>query len=601
MNSINSQTKLNNTSLINQTERSNTILVNTSQLSTFDKSFDKAMTFNSGKVVPILIQQMEPGDTINIKTNTQIRLSNMLTNPLSTINYDVNYFFVPWDYLDPLNKEFFGERKEKRTNEYSIDKIKNPKLTSQASGDLSIIYDENDLGGYLGLPINKRIDVIRNIKPFLAYGKIWNEWYRDQNYQDSIDITSVFGKSTRELIYNPSINNSFLTSIIQGKKLAPSNKLPDYFTSILPSPQLGQAVTIDLSKITLQMPSIPIMNNLNAKFASDFVQPAIWDGASQKPLRQGAQLGVRGGSGNDGGFMAYKAGTFGTNENQALFAFQTRPQQVESNVSGGISISKMREALTYQHLLERLSLTGSRYIEQLKSLYGVEIDVKILQRSELVGGFNDNLIFSSVVQTSASTNNDLLGKLGTNLNNTIQEDNSIQYSASLHGYIVGLMTCRTPINYGGQGFPEMFDEEDSLDVHNPLFNGISEQPVKRKRLYYEHFDLGAKSNDEILGYNEPFQHLKQNYSTSCGYLSLNSNVSIFKYYLYGQKYTKDTIINNEFMEYDPNIIGNTLFKVNDSHSIDKNEFYHQFIASFYFDIKYTTQQPLFNSPGVNYI
>lgn len=259
------------------------------------------------------------------------------------------------------------------------------------------------------------------------------------------------------------------------------------------------------------------------------------------------------------------------------------------------TINDLRNTIVYQHLLETFALCGSRYVEQLSSIWGIEIDPKTIGRSELIGGINETLKFSNIQQTSQTSDNSPLGTISSSLYNQINTPNTISYASSQHGYIIGMLTCRTLINNGGQGINPIFRKKDYLDLWNPLFNGIGEQPIKNEVLYYN--DQDYTLNDKTLGFNEPFIDTKYNIDNSSGFFSLNSNVSLFPNFLFGEKYTTTPIINDEWIRFNPNVIGNTLF----NYSNNNKEFYHQFISIFNFNIKYQTRQPLFNKPSINRI
>lgn len=571
-----------NNALINKDERAATIASDTSSMSTFDKSFQQATTFNSGVLIPILLQQVNPKDIYEIDINSLIRLSAQAATPFMNINYDVNFFFVPLEQLDDDFKEVFGETKDYGYNKTPL----NIPLLDFDLVNHKIKYNENDLANYFNIPINRNFYKEKlNLYPFLAYGKIWNEWYRDQNYQGTIDI-STWNNATRTLkatTYNP--NMSFYESIIYGKGLAPTSKLPSYFTTLLPYQQKGESINLSSdfmvrsygrddpkynpSKDTILVNNVDnIYGNSNVKFLT------LADGNGEGPLTIFQP---------DNDLNGYRS-----------LGIPKFNMTIEGD---GFNITSLRNSIVLQHLMENWALCGSRYVEQLKSIWGIEINPLQINRTELIGGFNDTLRFSNVVQTSQSTNESQLGNIASNLYNTLNLP-KISYAASQHGLIIGLLTCRTQINNGGQGLPKYFSYNDMYDFHNPLFNGISEQPLKSKELYFKDFSADSETkNNQVLGYNEPFIEYKYNIDNANGFFSLNSELSLFQHFLFGEKYDDTPILNDEWMRFNPNIIQNTLFTTNEG----TTEFYHQFISIFTFNIKYTTTQPLFNKPSLSRI
>lgn len=704
-----------NNKLLNENERNNTTLSKIANYSTFDKSFQVATSFDSGKCVPVLMQEVYPGDIYKIDTNALVRLSAPASTPMMSLNYDLNFFFVPYDEIDPQFKELMGENP---SYGYSDTLLNFPKLKGSQGQDINEVnwvqspnlksldeeqeqqeqeqeqeqgltndriltqltwvwqYDENDLANYLGIPINTSFVTIVdsshnipnvsngskyyqsiNLYPFLAYGKIWNDWYRDQNLQDSIDISSCFN-SSRSLTYFEAENSKptyisqkqYKQSIIYGVGLAPSSKLPDLFTTCLPYQQKGEPlqlvaggnVSARLRLNNLVLDPMNIVNGtttLTSQNESDFrgFNPMWWfkSGSSSNTIYKGingvlnpnnSQIGNGnyaiqmsnisvnandiGGSTRKGNSRFFTSSDSNINNERVSYLWLQTPRVeltptgsvdiTNSNPNGGVfTVHDLRNSLVYQHLLENWALCGSRYVEQLKSIWGIEIDPKNINRSELIGGTNETLKWNMVQQTSSSTTNSPLGNLASNLYNSV-DCNGIEYAASQHGIIMGILTIRSKINYGGQGLPKIFDYKNMYDLWNPMFNGISEQPVKIKEL-----NFGSKVNDlnKTFGFQEPFINTKMNIDTSSGFMSVKSRQSLFSLFLFGSIYydkqeasinVKTKSINEQFIIYDPNLIGNSLYNV----SNNTKQFYHQFIALFTHNIQYTTKQPLYNSPRV---
>lgn len=166
---IQQQQKQISNSLLNESERNDTIVSTIPNYSTFDKSFQQGTTFDSGKAIPILLQECYPGDIYEINTNTLLRLSAQSSTPLTNINYDINFFFIPYSQID---KEFHQLMGENNDYGYSDTQISFPKLNF----DNTFTYNENDLANYFNIPINKNFsNTTIQIYPFLAYGKVWNE------------------------------------------------------------------------------------------------------------------------------------------------------------------------------------------------------------------------------------------------------------------------------------------------------------------------------------------------------------------------------------------------------------------------------------------
>lgn len=606
---------LNSQTLLNQSVRNDTVATNINKVSTFDKSFQQATTFNAGKLVPIFLQECYPGDVYDVDISSLIRLSAIKSTPFMNCKIDLNFFFVPYNQIDPNFSEVMGENKDYG---FSNSFLNFPLLHTNISSEFN--YNENDLGNYFNIPINLKFGEFDfNLYPFLAYGKVWNDWYRDQNLQGSIDITSCFNKERTisscdwdKISSNNSVNVSFYQSIIYGKGLAPSCLLPSYFSSCLPYQQKGEVINVGgqinfkglkISGSTSVLPNYgdyytPIFaQKMGGSFtdAKNSLSGGIY---KQKLFNSNTSDDPSVNAPADSQYLYMKSGIV----DSSSFKIGLNDGYNENSLIN-VSINDLRNSLIYQHLTENFALCGSRYIEQLKSIWGIEIDPKTINRTELITSFEDVLQFSNVVQTSSTTATSPLGSLSSNLFNSVNVPH-FSYASSQHGLILGLITVRTLLNNGGQGMPKIFKYNNFLDFYNPMFQGISEQPIFKNELiattYNTSFDFDYdlfSGPFSIFGYNEPFLNTKYNIDNANGFLSLNSKTSLFPYFLYGIKYNENVRLNSSFIEYDPNIIGNTLFKVNEN----SYEFYHQFLAIFTFNIRYTTQQKLFNRPGVSYI
>lgn len=589
------------TEILNQDIRNNTILTDEKSYSVFRKDKQLLTSFDSGKLIPLIVQEVNPGDIYSIDTKAIIRMSAPSSTPFMNIEYDINWFFVPYTILDSEFKNVMGEQLSYENPNQND--IQFPLLVSSSqTGDIK--YNENDLANYLDFPQNIDISSLINntlkksninginLYPFLAYGKIWNDWYKYQFYDSDIDIESVFN-STRTLdltTYSDSMD--YHESIKYGKGLAPVFKLNDYFTSILPYRQLGQVMDLNqLSLSSLKIKELPIINNSNNK-----VRPKIYNNSTNGD--NSVVVGDIAIGANSGGDLSKIITNRNDNGGNIWFGLTTAETtgSIYSDNNQPYTIHQLRESLANQHYNEILALCGSRYVEQLKSIWGIEVNDIEIQRSEYLGGISDTLIFNNQSQSSSSietgSNYQLLGNnISSSIYNGISSPEKIEYGATQHGIIMGLINLRTSINYGSQGLPKIFIKNDSYDLYNPYFDNISEQPV-----YNFELSLNSISEPTTLGYNEPWLEYKYNINSANGFMSLNSNVSLFSQFAFGTKINSNNTI-KDLVKYDSNIIGNSLFNVSEQ----TKQFYHQFIGCFTFIINYSTQMSQFDKPGINYI
>ena len=596
------QQKQSQTEILNQEIRNNTILTETKPYSVFRKDKQVLTSFDSGKLIPILCQEVNPGDIYSIDTKAIIRMSAPSSTPFMNIEYDINWFFVPYTILDSEFKNVMGEQLSYENPNQND--IKFPLMvSSQDTGTFT--YNENDLANYLDFPQNVSVaDLISktlkpsnisgiNLYPFLAYGKVWNDWYKYQFYDSDIDISSVFNEFRELDLQTYNTGMTYHQSIKYGKGLAPVFKLNDYFTSILPYRQLGQVMDLNqLSLSSLKIKELPIINNPFYK-----VRPGIYTNSipNDTTIFSGDFA-----TGTSGGFMSRIFTNKNDNGCPAYFGLSTAASEnvIYSDNNAPYTIHMLRDSLANQHFNEILALCGSRYVEQLKSIWGVEVNDIEIQRSEYLGGISDTLIFNNQSQSSSSIeesgNYQLLGNnVCSSIYNGIYSSEKIEYAATQHGLIMGFITIRTGINYGSQGLPKIFFKNDSYDLYNPYFDNISEQPIYNFELS---INTDTPTFPKTLGYNEPWLEYKYNINSANGFMSLNSKTSLFTQFAFGSKINPNNTI-KDLVKYDPNIIGNSLFNVSEQ----TKQFYHQFIASFTFMIEYSSQMSQFDKPGISYI
>lgn len=434
--------------------------------STFDRSSSLKTSFNVGDLVPFFIDEVLPGDTFKVKTSKVVRMPALLTPIMDNIYLDTYYFFVPnrltWNHW----KEFNGENTESAwipKTEYEV-----PQLTAPDGG-----WQVGTIADYFGLPTGVSGISVSSL-PFRAYALIVNEWFRDQNLQDPLVIP--LDDATVEGVNG----TNFVTDVAKGGMPFICAKYHDYFTSALPAPQKGPDVTIPVSG------------------GSNFPVVTM---ADTVPTPGTTPLSITYKSATNG-----SAGTVGLIKNTGIVEVQNDSdgQFVPNNLwavnDGAVSmatINQLRLAFQIQKMYERDARGGTRYIEILKSHFGVTSPDARLQRPEYLGGNRIPININQVVQSSATDSSST--PQGNVAGYSLTTDSNYDFTKSFteHGFVIGLMVARYDHTYQ-QGIDRMWSRKDRFDYYWPVFANIGEQAIKNKEIYAQ----GSSKDDEVFGYQE---------------------------------------------------------------------------------------------------
>lgn len=451
--------------------------------SRFDRTSTVKTSFNVGDLVPFYIDEVLPGDTFDVTTAKVVRMQPMVAPPMDDLFLDTYYFFVPnrlvWDHW----KNLMGENDTTSwypTVDYSV-----PQVISPQNGGWGI----GTIADYFGIPTGVP-HLYCNALPFRAYAKIVNDWFRDENLVDPAVLTT--GDAT-----TLGSNGSGLSDYEKGGKPFVAAKYHDYFTSCLPSPQKGEPVTVPVANVSVPI-DIPVTT-------SDTIMQGLTTNTPAMVLQSGPMLqNTQGyftwtqskGLGFDFDTDLDPVRTIGGN-NEPLMPVNLRAVGNATGSGFATSINELRMAFQMQKLLERDARGGTRYIEMIKSHFGVTSPDARLQRSEYLGGNRIRINVNQIVQQSATTSGST--PQGNPVGLSVTHDNSDSFTRSFteHGFVIGLMVARYPHTYQ-QGLERFWSRKTRFDYYFPVFANIGEQAVLNKEIYA----TGTDSDDKAFGYQE---------------------------------------------------------------------------------------------------
>lgn len=547
--------------------------------STFRRDHSVKLSYNVGDIIPFYVDEVLPGDTFQLKTSMVSRMQTLLTPMMDNLYIDTYFFFVPNRIVWQHWKELMGENTESAwipTVEYSV-----PQITAPVGG-----WNIGTIADYFGIPTG--IDNLSvNALPFRAYALIMNEWFRDENLSDPLDIpvndATVTGVNS----------GNYITDVAKGGLPFKAAKFHDYFTSCLPSPQKGPDVTIPVAGST-NMPVMTLADLVPDPGTNplSFVPYTATLRNSNNENPQDVIVSRLAGStsGNySGTFNASKVNMplYGISDTYSGSAQPIIPNNLWAVNDGAVSaatINQLRMAFQIQKLYEKDARGGTRYIEVLKSHFGVTSPDARLQRPEYLGGNRIPVNINQVVQSSGTQPD------GTPLGDTaafsVTTDVHGDFIKSFveHGFILGLMVARYDHTYQ-QGLERFWSRKDRFDYYWPVFANIGEQAVLNKEIYA----TGQATDNEVFGYQEAWADYRYKPSRVCGEMRSKAQTSLDVWHL-ADDYTKLPSLSDAWIREDKANVDRVL-AVTSAVS-------NQMFADIYVQCKATRPMPVYSIPGL---
>ena len=511
----------------------------------FDRSHVYKTTLDSGRLVPIFVDEVLPGDTTRMSVNYFARLATPIKPIMDNIYLDWFFFFVPnrlvWEHWQNF---CFEQEDPDDSTDYVI-----PTVSAAGNSDNAYV---GSLWDYFGLPLNTSGNLSGiNALPFRGVYLIWNEWFRDENLQKSVKIQKG---DTNEVLDSsraadqPSWVFTSGTNIVPGLACPPRGKRHDYFTSALPWTQKGPGVSIGLAGTATLVDPSPVSgyfvqqsnNSLGAaQLSLDGGVHSVYTGSGSLQYQGGYDVSIAGHSVNGSGVATVTA--------QPGSSWLSKDSYADLDSSSIFTINSLRTAFQMQKFYERLARGGSRYTEVLRSFFGVVSPDARLQRPEFLGSFTKMVNVNPIAQTSATDDTSPQGNLSA-YGVTAAKFHGFTKSFVEHGYVFGFVCARADLTYQ-QGINKMWLRSTVYDFYWPTFAHLGEQAIELREIYAQ----GSEADTTVFGYQERYAEYRYKPSQITGKFRSSVTGGNLDVWHLSQFFKNAPTLNEEFITENPPI------------------------------------------------
>jgi len=547
--------------------------------SRFNLSHEHKLAFRPGFLTPVLTLETMPGDYFQIDTEFMFRFSPMYYPVMQKYTMRCDYFYVPNRILWPSVDDEHPAESGWTAFIQNLGSVAIDHPTVDYEAKLQTLYANNQVLSYMGIPLidagpNTTTEITSlNALPLSAYLKIWDEYYRNTQLEvarwfrlQNGDNTTAFGVAFADWQSTVGLTG-------QEYMCAPAKWEKDYFTSALPTPQIGEAILV---------PSLGYNDD-------GTIKPSIVY--------------------NPDGTVA-AAGTVAIDANGELGSSATAGQVALETQA---TIRQLRLAETLQSYYERLMKIGNRYRDYIEGMFGHDPMPLTIDRPVLIGSKFGRVQISDVMTTAYTSTTNKTGDFVGQANLYESGGYELDQFCGEHGWIIAILQVNPNTNYG-QGIDRFWRRTLPTEYPMDMFSSIGDQEILKEEVLYNARTTESAKNQETFGYIPRFAEMKYKNNLTVGELLFNFGQSMTdvrlwdRSVIHGADYDSAIEINAPFVDVayhdGTSGVGNTgghtrtsdIFRVLPSNQADVTSLESPIFAHLFHSIKVDRQLPVYSTP-----